>query len=55
VTGYSLGATLALFVGSLLKLKTTTFDAPTQALAPIPKLGEEVGPNQTNVITAKTR
>lgn len=52
VTGYSLGATLASFVGSLLKLETTTFDAPTQALAPIPKLGEEAAPNQTNVITA---
>jgi hypothetical protein len=52
VTGYSLGATLASFVGGLLKLETTTFDAPTQALAPIPKLGEEAAPNQTNVITA---
>jgi hypothetical protein len=52
VTGYSLGATLASFVGSLLKLETTTFDAPTQALAPIPRLGEEAAPNQINVITA---
>lgn len=52
VTGFSLGGALASFVGNLLKLETTTFDAPTQSLAPVPYLGEEAAPNQMNIITA---
>ena len=52
VTGYALGGALASFVGNLLKLETTTFNAPTQSLAPVPKLGTEAAPNQTNIITA---
>ena len=52
VTGYALGGALASFVGNLLKLETTTFNAPTQSLAPVPKLGAEAAPNQTNIITA---
>jgi hypothetical protein len=51
VTGFSLGAALAAFVGSLLKLETVTFDAPSSRLAPVPVLNEEQAPNQTNIIT----
>lgn len=52
VIGFSLGGTLASFVGNLLKLETTTFNAPTQSLAPVPRLGDEAAPNLTNIITA---
>lgn len=52
VTGFSLGAALATFVGGLLKLETVTFDAPSSRLAPVPILGEEQSPNQTNIVTA---
>ena len=52
VTGHSLGGALASFVGNLLKLDTTTFNAPTQVLAPVPQFGAGAAPNQTNIITA---